>query len=532
MAEEIPGSQQNSPRFPLIPFETQQQMKADRAAGMTLEQIAEKYHCSVNSVRKYTGDVIKSRQRQPEVANETEINSEVEKAVLSQHAGKILDYSKKRDSEIIAAGEAVQRHLAEKGINIDIDQIPPVQLIKLLKSPLGDDMNISVKNIFENWLEQQLSSLKTGAPAVEGKQKISFEDIKEIMMLNFLARMTNQGDSPQDNSQVEKLIAENEKLRQDFRAELEKNRQEMKDLVLEKRLQIMDEKQADVVNTLSTQLEGLQQGITQLKSVPNPSPEQKNALSVLSEAVSDINKIKGSLINLGIVSSAPGTPAPTAMDVPEAFKNPDGSVNTIPYIIGRLADVAKPAVEAHFKTPPEKGKFVETPAPAQQDPQYTERRMSEEEYAEFLLSRPSLTPEQQQWLTNYRNYLTRQHAPPQTKVQETPAPAQEQRVLTFEDHERFYNSLLQKPSLSAEEQAWIADYIPVRSQYLSAAQPVSPGPIEGPAEPAKAVPEPTPVKDLPEAAAVESVQPVEKIGILEKLKAAEEQQAKALEGLI
>lgn len=229
-----------SGRFPMIPPETQEAMRMDRMTGMTLEQIAEKYHCSVNSVRKYTGDVIKARQPQAkvEVNTETDINSEVEKTVLSQHAGRILNYSKKRDSEIIAAGDVVQKHLADKGINIDIDQIPPAQLIKLLKSPLGDDMNVNMKGIFENWLEQQLSLVKTGSPAVQEKTgKISFEDIKEMMMLNFLGKMANQGDSPpQDNSQVDKLIAENEKLRQDFKAEMEKNRQEMKDLLMEKRL--------------------------------------------------------------------------------------------------------------------------------------------------------------------------------------------------------------------------------------------------------------------------------------------------------
>ncbi len=470
-----------SGRFPMIPPETQEAMRADRMAGMTLEQIAEKYHCSVNSVRKYTSDVVRARQPQAkvEVDTETDINSEVEKTVLSQHAGRILNYSKKRDSEIIAAGDAVQKHLSQKGINIDIDQIPPTQLIKLLKSPLGDDMNVNMKGIFENWLEQQLNSVKTGAPAVEGKQKVSFEDIKEMMMLNFLGKMANQGDSPQqDNSQVDKLIAENEKLRQDFRVEMERNRQEMKDLVLEKRLQTMDETNAKTVSSLSGQLNDLILKIETLKyDLPvNGSPAQKTALEELTDAVSQINNVKSSLAALGVIPAAPGAPG-----TPDIYKKPDGSLDFVRYAGDKIESSIKMLTETRSK-----------PAP--------DRKI----------------------------------------VQETPEPEH----FSAEEAERYYQHLQQKNSMTPAETEWVNQYLPIRAQYYPSARktapyaPVFSSLVNEPTEPAELV-EPVehvePDKSIYPEELIKPAEPVEPVepkkSVMDRLKEEDNSTAQALADL-
>ncbi len=240
---------------------------------------------------------------------------------------------------------------------------------------------------------------------------------------------------PQDNqaggsSAVQEMRTEFEKQRQFYEGKLKDQEEKIRDMVFEKKIQTLEERQTDTMANLSGQLEDLSQSVELIRSIPaNVTPEQKkDAIEQLVDAGNQLESLKGTLAKFGLIPATPGaqTSAPSQQGK-EVWRNPDGSTNKVMYLVDRITGAIEKGFDAWQKKTPDKGEFVETPAPARQEPQYTERRMSEEEYAEFLLSKPGLTPEQQQWLTNYRNYLIRQQAPPQTRVQEYKPPEPERR---------------------------------------------------------------------------------------------------------
>lgn len=281
-------------------------------------------------------------------------------------------------------------------------------------------------------------NLKARLKILKDMDKEDAMSMKEMLQMGLLLRIL----PPQDNQQgggaqvtqwqqtFNDLKVENDKLRQEMKEQYEKQRQEMRELVLEKKIQDMGVKQEQTLGNITAQLEDLSSRVELIRSIPpNATPEQKqDAITQLESAGTQLERIKATLAKFGMIPSTLGaqTGAPSEQGK-EVYRNPDGSVNKVMYMVDRITGAIEKGFDAWQKKTPEKGEFIETPAPARQEPQYTERRMSEEEYAEFLLSRPSLTPEQQQWLTNYRSYLLKQHAPPQTKVQEYKPPEPERR---------------------------------------------------------------------------------------------------------
>lgn len=281
-------------------------------------------------------------------------------------------------------------------------------------------------------------NLKARLKILKDMDKEDAMSMKEMLQMGLLLRIL----PPQDNQQqgggaqasqwqqtLNDLKTENEKLRQDMKEQYEKQRQEMRDLVLEKRIQDMGVKQEQTLGNITTQLEDLSSRVELIRSIPpSATPEQKkDAIAQLEDAGTQLERIKVTLGKFGLIPATPGVQTSALSDKGEVWRNPDGTTNKVMYMVDRITGAIEKGFDAWQKKTPEKGEFVETPAPARQEPQYTERRMSEEEYAEFLLSRSSLTPEQQQWLTNYRNYLLRQRAQPQTKVQEYKPPEPERR---------------------------------------------------------------------------------------------------------
>lgn len=443
-------------KIPAIPQETRDAMQLMRDGKKTIKEIADFYHVSANSVLKYThglGDL--------PVSSSAELDSDVTDFIADQHANRVLDNSKKIDADTVHAGEALREYFKTKGLDVDLRKIPTDQLIKLVKSPGADNMDANVKDVFNNWLSEKVNKLD---PAIEKTGKVSFEDIKEMMLLNFLGKMANQGDSPpQDNSLIADMKAENERLRQEFRSEMEKNRQEMKDLVMEKRLQTMDDLHAETVSALSGQLNDLLVKIEGLKTtlpvLPAGGGTQKTALEELTDAVSKINGIKGSLTSLGVLPVVPGAPVD--------YKNADGTTDYYRYAGDKIESSIKTLADAYSRRAPERKPVAETPPVSDR--------------------------------------------------------------LTVDQAEQLYQQLLLKPSLTPVETGWVAGYLPIRAQYYPVLE-TSPSPY--PVSSAPAVEHTSlPSADVPEVVP-DPVDPVEHVGVLDRLHLVEEQSVKSLEGVL
>lgn len=330
----------------------------------SVKEVCDFFHVSAGTVSKYCpAKPEEGSSEDPLIGTEEEIDSKVQKNILKTHGKHILEIAKEKDAELTHAGASVADFFREHNLNLDITRIPKDQVIEIIRG-IGDykSMDPKLKSTFDEWLSTKLSS---SPPPAVGTGRVNFEDIKELMMLNFLGRM-GQADSvpivPKDDDRVEKLIIENDKLRQEFKDELEKNRQEMRDLVLEKRLQTMDDTHAETVSSLSGQLndvlvkiEGLK---TTLPALPaGAAPVQKTALDELTAAVTSINRIKGSLTSLGVIPAISGAPGVQAVDYTKA----DGSIDYFRYTVDKASEVAKPLLEAHFRQTPERKPVVETP---------------------------------------------------------------------------------------------------------------------------------------------------------------------------
>ncbi len=381
-------------RITAIPGETRAAMKEMRESGKTIKEIADFFKVSQNTVLKYCGSL-------PDASGlpVQELNTDVQDLVLGNHAKRVLNQSKKIDADTVHAGEALREYFKTKGLDIDLRKIPADQLVKLVKSPIGDDMNVSLKNYFDEWLEQQLTGNKS-VSASPDTNKLSFNDMKEILFMKFLMKAAGDDNNSGGSSQWQQLL-------QEMREENQKLRQEMREIMLEKRFQSLEDKQTDIVNNLSAQLEGLQNSIVDLKSIPNPTPEQKTALGELSAAASELNKVKASLIQLGLVQAAPGT---VVTQSPDAYKNADGSTDYVRFVADKLESSVRAIAEISAKNKPDKMEVRETPAP-------------------------------------------------------------EPRVISMDEAEHFYQQLLQKPSMTPVETDWLNRYLLVRAQYFPAAQP-------------------------------------------------------------
>lgn len=276
-------------------------------------------------------------------------------------------------------------------------------------------------------------NLKARLKILKDMDKEDAMSMKEMLQMGLLLRILPPQDNQQQggtqSSQLQQMIAdmktENEKQRQFYEDRLKDQEAKIRDMVFEKKIENLGGEHASAMSSLTTQLEDLSQRVELIRSIPpSTTPEQKqDAITQLENAGTQLERIKVTLGKFGLIPATPGVQTSALSEQgKEVYRNPDGSVNKVMYMVDRITGTIEKGFDAWQKKNPEKGDFVETPAPAYQEPQYTERHMSEEDYAEFLLSRPSLTLEQQQWLTNYRNYLLRQQAPPQTKVQEYKPP--------------------------------------------------------------------------------------------------------------
>ncbi len=240
---------------------------------------------------------------------------------------------------------------------------------------------------------------------------------REMMEMAILQRMLPQQDNGQ-NSSVQQVIAEmkaeNEKQRQFYENKLKEQDEKIKEMVFEKRIQTMEEKSAETESNLTSQLADISQRLELYKNIPpNTTTEQKaDAVSHLENLGNDIQRIRGALSNLGIIPASTGVPAAPTAPGGDPYKKPDGSVDYFRYSIDKLENTVGKITEAWQKKTPDRKQIEETPMP-EEPRQLPPRQATPEEYAEYLLGKPNLAPQEQQWLNEYHIYLQKQ----QTKLQ-------------------------------------------------------------------------------------------------------------------
>lgn len=289
-------------------------------------------------------------------------------------------------------------------------------------------------------------NLKARLKIMKDMDKEEQMSMKEMLQMGLLLRIlppqdnqSQQGGGSQWQQMLTDMKAENEKQRQFYEDKLKDQENKIREMVFEKKIQALEERQAGTENNLSRQLEDLSQRVELIRSIPmNATPEmKKDAIAQLEDAGSQLERIKNTMIKFGLIPpmQTTQTTGPNAYAPPqgqEIYRNPDGSVNKTMYMIDKVTNTIQKGFESIQKKTPEKGDFSETPLLEEPEPQYTERRMSEGEYAEFLISRSSLTPEQAQWLANYRNYLIKQQAklqPHEIQEYKPPEPVEHREVL-------------------------------------------------------------------------------------------------------
>lgn len=256
---------------------------------------------------------------------------------------------------------------------------------------------------------------------------------REMMEMAILQRMLPQSDngaqsgSMQLQQMMSEMKGENEKNRLYYENKLKEQDEKIKDMIFEKRIQTMEDTQAESVNTLSQQLADVSQRIELYRNIPtNPSPEEKkDAISHLEDIGGQIERIKKALAPFGITSSSPGSPSSSLPSVPgqDIYRRPDGTMDYFRYSVDKLESTIGKVTDAWQKKTPDRKQVADTPPPETRQTQQQEatyRQLSPEEYADVLLNKPNPTPEEQQWLNNYTAYLEKQRVKlqPKTKVQQ------------------------------------------------------------------------------------------------------------------
>jgi len=459
-------------KIPAIPVETQDAMKDMRIAGKTIKEIAEFYHVSQNSVLKYTG----GGSDAPDSSN-PELNADVEDLIADQHAKRVLNQSKKIDADTVHAGEALREYFKTKGIDVDLRKIPMEQLIKLVKSPgVYDGMGTDVKDVFNNWL---LEKVNKGEPVLEKLDvngKISFNDVKELLMLRFFMKMAgDDGGSPHGQNMITEMRAENEKQRQFYEKKIEDMESKFRDLIIDRRFQDVEDRQLSFGESLQNQLADISGKIEKYRDVAlsGDSTEKLDAIAHIEKLAAErerVNKAMEKLNQSQVLVTAP----PSASDI---YKKPDGSLDYTRYAGDKLESTVKMITDAIAK-----------------------------------------------------------RAPDRKVVQQTPAPEQN---MTVDQAEQLYQQFLQKPSMTPAEIDWVNHYLPVRAQYFPSASFNSPASASSvytrsaePAEPTGPAEEPASLPAETQYEPAEPVEPIEpKKSVIDRLKEEETSNTQALADL-
>ena len=347
--------------------------------------------------------------------------------------------------------------------------------------------------------EKEKSETDKRFERLEQSQKDQFEKVMQ--------ELKNGGGAQAGKpSEVDKLIQEMKEKDAKHQAELEKMKADIRDMVFEKKIETLESTIVAKDEAYKQDIKTLNEKIELVGRIPPTVAPPKDAVSELEEIGGKLQRIKTAMEPIFPHVNAPAGASSSLTATPTTpLKNPDGSTDYVA-AAERLGTIVVKGLEAINKEKPPKANITGAAQPAQQA--YTEKRPTPEEYANYLLSLPTRTPDQEQWLLNYRAYLEKEYsklsvAAPQQPVQPQPATQpvqqaegcsicgnpiykdelcgkcwadihypkqpvqQETPVMTWEQAEAIRNQLLQKPEWTDEEARWMNSYEQVRKEALA-----------------------------------------------------------------
>jgi len=295
------------------------------------------------------------------------------------------------------------------------------------------------------------------------EDRMTTREIMEMNMVNFqmiLLQKSMGGDNNNTSTttQTQQMLqtisdmkAENEKSRMFYEQKLKEQEDKFKEIVLEKRMQDIEEGQKQTLQTLSQQIADIDNQIKIYQNIPQrPTEDQKkDAIEHLEQMGGSLERIKKALTPFGIIPQpGVGAGAGTGMMIAapgsaiSQYKNPDGSMNMTLYGIDKATEVAGRLFDAWSKKTPEHRQVQETQiltggengsgggSAGRERGQAPQKQMTYQEFYIHLLNKGALTPEEQQWKTSYEDYITKaQQERLSTKQQATvqsPAPQRQQ----------------------------------------------------------------------------------------------------------
>lgn len=266
--------------------------------------------------------------------------------------------------------------------------------------------------------------MKKDIKKADETERLSIRDqIEYAILLRMLPAQSDGQATPQYLQIISEMKAENERSRQFYEQKLREQEEKFREVMLEKKMQDMDEKHTQSMAAISQQLIDMQKRLELYQNIPpNPTPEQKmDAISHLEELSGQIDRIKNVASKFGVVQAQTGVPGDSL------FKNPDGSMNTAMWVVDRIGNTVQAGLEAWQKKVPDHRQVENTPMQEnyQQQPQsqtqphqqqYPQRQLTPDEYAAMLTQKQSLTQQDIDWINKYNEY----------KYQETLAQKQQQ----------------------------------------------------------------------------------------------------------
>ncbi len=328
---------------------------------------------------------------------------------------------------------------------VDVDPKDPVNqamklgLFKDLRKDMkkGDEDRMTTREIMEmNMVNFQMILLQKSMGADNNTNSAANQQTQQMQ------QMLQKYDST-----ISDLKTENEKSRQFYEQRLKEQEDKFKEIVLEKRMQDIEEGQKQTLQTLSQQIADIDNQIKIYQNIPQrPTEDQKkDAIEHLEQMGGSLERIKKALTPFGIIpqlGSGQGTGLTAAIpgSAISQYKNPDGSMNMTLYGIDKATEVAGRLFDAWSKKTPEPrqvqetqaqlftggengsgggvaGRGMEQPAP--------QKQMTYQEFYVYLLNKGSLTQEEQQWKKSYEDYITKAQQERLSTKQQAPVQVQQ-----------------------------------------------------------------------------------------------------------
>ena len=304
-----------------------------------------------------------------------------------------------------------------------LNKIQQARELSLAGDDLSDPLNQMMRYGFFKDLRKDLK--KTDDERLSPRERMDI--LLEVGMMRAL--LPQQDGTPQ-NQQVQNMISElkseNEKQRLFYEQKLKDQEDKIREIVLEKRFQTMEQTQVETVNSLKQQLDDVSKRLELYQNIPtNVTPEEKkDVISHLESLGKETTRIRNALSEIGIFTPPQAGAGAGVHHETDLYKKSDGTVDYFRYSIDKLENTVGKITDAWQKKTPERKQIEATPPP---EGTKQERRLSPEEYADYLLSKQTLDQTEAQWLNDYNEYLAQEQAKlKSTRVQYKP---QQERIV-------------------------------------------------------------------------------------------------------